>query len=255
MLVYALTAAAPAATGVAAEQIGVDIAAAGEFSVVTMFMQADPVVKGVMIILAVASVWSWAIIFDKWFQFGGLKRRAKSIQELFSSTNWSMNGLRERLRQFPRKDPHIEIHDSVVDEYQRLTEAGRTPRNADSLAERIERKASASVVSSLSRVENGLGVLASVASASPFIGLFGTVWGIMNSFRAIASEQNTNLAVVAPGIAEALFATALGLLAAIPAVIFFNKYSTDLGRYQTELEGYADELAADLSRRATDRSA
>ncbi len=246
-----IAAAVPAGTGL--EGLG-ELGVGEEFSLVSLFLMADIVVKIVMGILALMSVWSWAIALDKQLTFGALRKRARDVQEYLGSANWTLNGLRDRLRQYPRRDPHIEIHDSVIDEFQRLSESGRGLR-PDQLSERIERKASASLFQALTRAEDGLGVLASIGSAAPFIGLFGTVWGIMNSFRSIAASQDTNLAVVAPGIAEALFATALGLLAAIPAVIFFNKYSSELARYQGQLEVYADEIAADVSRRAQERGA
>jgi len=218
-----------------------------DFSFLSLFLRADLVVKTVMAILVFASVWSWTVIVDRQFAFMGLQRKAKRFERAF----WSGRSLDEMYKNIDEhaRDPMERVFISAMREWTN----GRGNLGSDlqivSLKERIDRVMALTVSRELSRAERGLGILASIASASPFIGLFGTVWGIMNSFRAIAASHDTNLAVVAPGIAEALFATALGLLAAVPAVIFYNKFSADTANYATRLEGFADELSAIFSRR------
>ncbi|PHS28069.1 MAG: protein TolQ [Robiginitomaculum sp.] len=218
-----------------------------DFSFLALFLRADMVVKTVMAILVFASIWSWTVIADRQLAFFGLRRKAKRFERAF----WSGRSLDEMYKNVDEhaRDPMERVFVSAMREWTN----GRGNLGSDlqivSLKERIDRVMALTVSRELSRAERGLGILASIASASPFIGLFGTVWGIMNSFRAIAASHDTNLAVVAPGIAEALFATALGLLAAIPAVIFYNKFSADTARYATRLEGFADELSAIFSRR------
>jgi len=218
-----------------------------DFSFLSLFLRADLVVKTVMAILVFASVWSWTVIVDRQFAFMGLQRKAKRFERAF----WSGRSLDEMYKNIDEhsRDPMERVFVSAMREWTN----GRSNLGSDlqivSLKERIDRVMALTVSRELSRAERGLGILASIASASPFIGLFGTVWGIMNSFRAIAASHDTNLAVVAPGIAEALFATALGLLAAVPAVIFYNKFSADTANYATRLEGFADELSAIFSRR------
>jgi biopolymer transport protein TolQ len=218
-----------------------------DFSFLSLFLRADMVVKTVMAILVFASIWSWTVIVDRQFAFFGLRRKAKRFERAF----WSGRSLDEMYKNIDEhaRDPMERVFVAAMREWTN----GRGNLGSDlqivSLKERIDRVMALTVSRELSRAERGLGILASIASASPFIGLFGTVWGIMNSFRAIAASHDTNLSVVAPGIAEALFATALGLLAAIPAVIFYNKFSADTTRYATRLEGFADELSAIFSRR------
>ena len=176
-----------------------------------------------------------------------LKRRAT----LFEETFWSGKTLDELSRAMAgdTRDPMARVFAAAMREYEESMKTARKDAAILSTHERIDRVMNLVVNRELSKAERGLSVLATIGSASVFIGLFGTVWGIMNSFRAIAASQNTNLSVVAPGIAEALFATALGLIAAIPAVIFYNKYSTDIDKYAGRLDGYADELSAILSRK------
>ena len=219
----------------------------GDFSFWSLFVRADWVVKLVMIILIVASIWSWAIAVDKGITMFLLKRRAK----LFEETFWSGKTLDELSRAMggDTRDPMARVFAAAMREYDESMTSPRNDAAILSTRERIDRVMNLVVNRELSKAERGLSVLATIGSASVFIGLFGTVWGIMNSFRAIAVSQNTNLSVVAPGIAEALFATALGLIAAIPAVIFYNKYSSDIDKYAGRLEGYADELSAILSRK------
>lgn len=218
-----------------------------DFSFVALFLHADIVVKAVMAILVFSSVWSWAIIFDRQFSFMGLSAQGNKFEKTFWSVR-SLDEMLERVGEKP-KDPMGRVFVAAMREWKESRGGTGTDLQVITLKERLDRVMSLRVSRELSRAERGLGVLASIGSASPFIGLFGTVWGIMNSFRAIAVSRDTNLAVVAPGIAEALFATALGLLAAIPAVIFYNKFATDTQRYATRLEGFADELSAIFSRR------
>ena len=219
----------------------------GDFSFWSLFVRADWVVKLVMLILIVASIWSWAIAVDKGITMFLLKRRAK----LFEETFWSGKTLDELSRAMggDTRDPMARVFAAAMREYDESMTSPRNDAAILSTRERIDRVMNLVVNRELSKAERGLSILATIGSASVFIGLFGTVWGIMNSFRAIAASQNTNLSVVAPGIAEALFATALGLIAAIPAVIFYNKYSSDIDKYAGRLEGYADELSAILSRK------
>jgi len=217
-----------------------------DYSFVALFLRADIIVKSVMIGLALASVWSWAIVVDKQFQLMGLRRKARRFEEDFWAGR-SLDDLDEAFARKPR-DPMSRVFAAAMAEWRDSKDAA-SEGQVLSLRERIDRVMRVAVQREISQLENGLGVLASIGSVSVFIGLLGTVWGIMNSFRSIAVSRDTNLAVVAPGIAEALFATALGLVAAIPAVIFYNKFSTDIAKYAVRLEGYADELSAILSRR------
>jgi len=210
----------------------VDVAQAVEgFSFYDLFMRADWVVKGVMGILAFMSIWSWAIAVDKSLQMRGLHGKSKVFEREFWSGR-SLDALADQFAKNPR-DPFSHTFAAGLREWKGSAPGGRVAKAAGAEAGR-----------QLNNAEAGLGILATIASAAPFVGLFGTVWGIMNAFRAIAAEQNTNLAVVAPGIAEALFATALGLLAAIPAVIFFNALSANIGKYGSRLDGFVDELSA-----------
>ena len=225
-----------------------DAAAIGDFSFLALFLRAGWVVKAVMLILAAASLWSWAIAVDKMITFHLLKKRATSFEDTF----WSGRTLEDLAAGLGAdvRDPMARVFAAAMREWNdSKNPTGRGGTTILGTQDRIDRVMSLVVNRELAKAERGMSVLATVGSASVFIGLFGTVWGIMNSFRAIAATQNTNLSVVAPGIAEALFATALGLIAAIPAVIFYNKFSSDLDRYAGRLEGYTDELSAILSRK------
>ncbi len=219
----------------------------GDFSFWSLFVRADWVVKAVMIILVAASLWSWAIAVDKAITMFLLKRRAT----LFEDTFWSGKTLDELSTGLSgdTRDPMARVFSAAMREYDESKAMPRGDATNISTRQRIDSVMNLVVNRELAKAERGMSVLATVGSASVFIGLFGTVWGIMNAFRAIAATQNTSLSVVAPGIAEALFATALGLMAAIPAVIFYNKFSADLDKYGGRLEGYADELSAILSRK------
>lgn len=221
-------------------------------TVLTLFLQADPVVKGVMLILALASIWSWGIAVDKWLQFGDLESHARKFEREF----WSGRSLDDMEDKNDRpRDALGRVYAAAAREWR---EARRTGIPGDAAAqlmlERVDRLMQAQISREMGRASRNMGVLATVGASAPFIGLFGTVWGIMNAFTNIAAQQQTNLAVVAPGIAEALFATALGLVAAIPAVIFYNKFTGDLDRFGDRLDTFSDEVAARLSRRLSERA-
>jgi biopolymer transport protein TolQ len=225
----------------------------GSISVVHMFMSADWIVKAVMIVLLVFSLWSWTIIINKGLALGTLRRRAAKFEKIF----WSGQSLDELYQQFSSRTDHpmAAVFVSALREWRRAFEGG-APREAQvaSVKDRIEKAMSVTIMRETDGLERSLGFLATVGSTAPFIGLFGTVWGIMNSFSAIAARHDTTLAVVAPGIAEALFATAMGLLAAIPAVIFYNRYVNEIGRYGTRLDAFADEFSAILSRQLDEKA-
>lgn len=216
-----------------------------DFSLFGMFAQADFVVQSVMVILLAASVWCWAIIYDKNKRLRKVKVKADNFESEFWSGN-SLEDLYERTRHNP-DHPLAMLFVSAMREWQRssTTSSGKIAMGAQ---ERIYRVMHVTVSREMERLENYLSVLATVGSTAPFVGLFGTVWGIMNSFQSIASSNNSSLAVVAPGIAEALAATAMGLVAAIPAVVAYNVISNDLGRYANRLEGFAEEFGTILSR-------
>jgi biopolymer transport protein TolQ len=224
---------------------------AEQITIWTLFLEADPVVKGVMLILAVASIWSWAVAVDKWLQFGDLEQHARKFEREFWSGR-SMDDMDDRAGDRPR-DALSRVYAAAAREWREARRAGATAEAGTLLLERVDRLMAAQVSREMGRASRNMGVLATVGASAPFIGLFGTVWGIMNAFTNIAAQQQTNLAVVAPGIAEALFATALGLVAAIPAVIFYNKFTGDLDRFGDRLDTFSDEVAARLSRRLGER--
>jgi biopolymer transport protein TolQ len=217
-----------------------------DFSMLALFLRADLVVKSVVIILFFASIWCWAIIFQKSFGIRRLNKRSSEFEKVFWSGN-SLDDLFDRISSQPR-DPMSAVFVAAMREWRRSGSPTSSGGAMVSLAERIDRVMQITVVREMDRAERYMTFLATTGSTAPFIGLFGTVWGIMNSFQSIAISKNTSLAVVAPGIAEALFATALGLLAAIPAVVAYNKLSRDLDRYAGRLETFAGEFAAILSR-------
>ena len=218
-----------------------------DLSIWGMFVNADIVVKVVIVILMLASFWSWAIIFEKSIQVRAVNRRSTKFEDSFWSGG-SVDELYDRVGKRPN-DPMSSMFASAMHEWKRVPgERKRSTAQNVTLQERVERVMHVTLSREMERLERWLGFLASVGATAPFIGLFGTVWGIMNSFSAIAVQKNTNLSVVAPGIAEALLATALGLVAAIPAVVGFNKFSNDLGRYGNRLDGFAGEFSAIMSR-------
>lgn len=224
-----------------------------DLSMWALFLRADLVVKAVMIALILASFWCWAIIFDKLLRLRQLWKRAESFEESFWSGG-SLEDLYDRIGSRPA-DPMSAIFVAAMREWRRSAAKGLTDRETArvSLPQRIDRVMNVTLGREMDILERNLGFLASVGSTAPFVGLFGTVWGIMNSFQSIAATKNTSLAVVAPGIAEALFATALGLVAAIPAVIAYNKISNELDRYAKQLENFSGEFGAILSRQLEEK--
>ena len=222
--------------------------AAHDMSAFALFMQADIVVKMVMLSLVAASIWSWTIIFQKRGLLVKLNRRANRFEDSFWSGE-ALDKIYARVKK-SKEDPMLRTFSAGMDEW-RAGVVGGIPSNQSlqaSLKQRVERSMSVAIGREMNRLESGMTFLASVASSAPFIGLLGTVWGIMNSFTAIAATNNTSLAVVAPGIAEALFATAIGLIVAIPAAIAYNVLSSKLNRYADRLEAFTDEFSAILSR-------
>jgi biopolymer transport protein TolQ len=216
----------------------------GAHSFLELFLQAHIVVKIVMVGLLLASVWSWAIIFNKIFTFRHARREADRFEQMF----WSGQSLEELYAALARDRAYsmAALFVAAMREWKRSVEGNI--RAFGGIQLRVEKVMDVTISREMERLERSLLFLATVGSTAPFVGLFGTVWGIMTSFQAIAVSKNTSLAVVAPGIAEALFATALGLLAAIPAVIAYNKFSADSARIAQRLEAFADEFAAIVSR-------
>ncbi len=230
---------------------------AESFSFLALFMRADWVVKGVMIFLGLASLWSWAVIVDKLFRFSALNRYANRFERAVSSGR-ALEDVAAEAGENPRHALPRMLQ-SAVREWRDARAKGALTgpemgTQAAFLVQRIDRVLGAQINRESQKVEEGLGSLAIVATASPFIGLFGTVWGIMNAFQAIGIQRNTNLSTVAPHIAEALFATAIGLIAAIPAYIAYNKFSTDAGKFAGRLEGFADDLLTVIQRRLAERT-
>ncbi len=224
--------------------------ATADFSFLSLFLQAHIVVKLVMIGLLAASIWGWAVIIEKSFLFGRTRREADEFERLF----WSGQSLDELYTAIsPRPTTATAaLFVAAMREWRRSID--NAPKPLAGVQHRIERVMDVTITREMDRLERRLLFLATVGSTAPFVGLFGTVWGIMTSFQSIAVSRNTSLAVVAPGIAEALFATALGLLAAIPAVIFYNKFSAEAGRFAQRLEGFCDEFLAIVSRQLDLRS-
>ena len=209
-----------------------------------LVLQADTIVKIVMLILLIASIWSWSIIIEKTKRFFLLKKQA----EAFENTFWSGESL-EKLYKEEETNPQGPLA-TVFSNSNSLS----NEKIQAGLQERIHQVMNVAVTRELENIEKNIGFLATVGSTAPFIGLFGTVWGIMNSFQSIALSKDTSLAVVAPGIAEALLATALGLVAAIPAVIAYNKLSNNLNTYALRLQNFASEFEALLSRHRSEQS-
>ena len=225
----------------------------GNISIVSLFLRADPIVKAVFVLLLLASLWSWTIIISKLIALANLRRKADKFEKVF----WSGLSLDELYMQFAKNADHpmSAVFVSALREWRKAFEGG-APREwlLPGIKERIDKAMAVTILRETDGIEKRLGFLATVGATAPFVGLFGTVWGIMNSFSAIAARHDTTLAVVAPGIAEALFATAMGLLAAIPAVIFYNKFVNDVGRYANRLEGFSDEFSAILSRQLDEKA-
>ena len=217
-----------------------------DFSMWALFARATLTVKIVMIMLIVASFWAWSIIVQKMISYRNARTKALAFDQKF----WSGEPLDALFDQIgPAPNGHSEkVFVAGMTEWRRGKDLARSETLAVSARDRIDRVMNVTVARELETAERNLGVLATIGSAAPFVGLFGTVWGIMTAFQAIAATKDTNLAVVAPGIAEALFATALGLLAAIPAVVGYNRYSAAINSYAVRLEGFTNEFAAILSR-------
>ena len=214
-----------------------------DFSMLSLFLRADLVVKTVILVLIASSIWSWTIIVSKLIAQKKLKEFENEFDEIF----WSGNSFDDLYETFNnnQNDPKSKIFCSGMEEWKK-SKKGRTQMsssNIRSLKERMNRSMLVTFNKESELIEKNLTFLATAGSTAPFVGLFGTVWGIMNSFQSIAIAQNTNLAVVAPGIAEALFATALGLFVAIPAVVAYNKISSDLSKYFLSLESFIDQFS------------
>ncbi len=209
-----------------------------------LFIKADPVVQTIMVGLFMASVWCWSIVIDKFLAFSRARRETDDFERIF----WSGQSLDELYQSMtPQKTGAMgALFVAAMREWRRSIEATAKPLAGVQM--RIERVMEVTITREMERLERRLLFLATVGAVAPFVGLFGTVWGIMNAFQRIAGAKNTSLAVVAPGIAEALFATALGLLAAIPAVIFYNGFSQSATRLSQRLEAFADEFSAIVSR-------
>jgi len=213
-----------------------------DFSLFSLFLRADLVVKSVILILIFSSIYSWAIIVSKLVRIKRLKKLDKEFDEIF----WSGNSFEDLYETFnyTQGDPKSKIFCSAISEWKKSNKSSK-PMHSDilnSLKERMSRSMHVTFNKESETIEKNITFLATAGSTAPFIGLFGTVWGIMNSFQSIAIAQNTNLSVVAPGIAEALFATALGLFVAIPAVVAYNKITSDLSKYFISLETFMDEF-------------
>ncbi|HKS86646.1 MAG TPA: protein TolQ [Pseudolabrys sp.] len=220
-----------------------------DLSLITLFWHAHWIVKTVMIGLLGCSIWVWAIAIDKTVLYNRTRRAMDRFEQAF----WSGQSLDELYRTLSTRPAHsmAALFVAAMREWKRSFEGNA--RAIGGLQMRIEKVMEVTIAREVERLEKRLLVLATVGSAGPFVGLFGTVWGIMTSFQSIAASKNTSLAVVAPGIAEALFATALGLVAAIPATIFYNKFAAEVNRQAQRLEGFADEFAAILSRQIDER--
>ena len=219
---------------------------AANLSLLGLFLQADIVVKLVMLVLLFASVWVWTIIIEKVMTLRRVSREANVFEDEFWSGG-SLDNLYEREGTDP-SNPMAAVFGAAMSEWKRTARIAGSEIGKTGVKERVDRAMGVTIMREMDRLERFMIFLASVGATAPFIGLFGTVWGIMHSFSAIAAMHNTDLAVVAPGIAEALFATAIGLVAAIPAVLAYNKISNDLARFAARLEGFGAEFSAILSR-------
>ena len=208
----------------------VGLASNTDFSITTLFLRADIIVKSVIIILIVSSIYSWAIIFEKIKLF---KKINKSTDE-FENKFWKSKSAESFYNNLPSN-----VNDPMANLFKDSMQVLLKSKRSSNLDEKMSRMLEINVEQQMEKIDKSYTFLATVGSTAPFIGLFGTVWGIMNSFQSIAISRNTSLAIVAPGIAEALFATALGLLAAIPAVVAYNKFSSDSKKYSQKLENFS----------------
>mgnify|MGYP004004537037 FL=1 len=201
-----------------------------DFSLLNLFLRADIIVKSVIIILIVCSIYSWAVIIEKFRLFKKINKSSEKFEENF----WNSKSAETFYNSLPTK-----VDDPMAVVFQDAMESLLKKKSKNNLSERMTTFLEVGIEKQMSKIDKGFTFLATVGSTAPFIGLFGTVWGIMNSFQSIAISRNTSLAIVAPGIAEALFATALGLLAAIPAVVAYNKFNTDSQKYSQKLENFS----------------
>jgi len=226
--------------------------AGGHVSLWGLFMDADIVVKLVMMGLLAASIWVWAIAFEKWMALRRVNKAADSFEDRF----WSGGSLDDLYDQEGTNPAHpmASVFAAAMGEWRRSMRVAGADIAHTSVRERIDRAITVTAQREMERLERWMVFLASVGATAPFVGLFGTVWGIMRSFSAIAAMQTTNLAVVAPGIAEALFATAIGLVAAIPAVLAYNQISNSLSRFAGRMDAFGSEFSAILSRQSEERA-
>ncbi|KAI95526.1 flagellar motor protein MotA [Rhodomicrobium udaipurense JA643] len=226
------------------------LAAAGTAHILTpleLFQQADIVVKAVMGLLILASAWGWGIIAAKSIQLAILNARAKLLLKSLAH-GVPLTDLSETFLKVKPDDPLRVVYQSMIEENKRSADLRHSAAQQESLLDRVYRVGQLASSNTLDRLKGGLQSLATIGAVSPFVGLFGTVWGIMNSFQGIAASNNTSLAVVAPGIAEALFATALGLVAAIPAVVFYNRINGNIGQFGKSLKTFVEVYGVELSR-------
>ena len=208
----------------------VGLASSADFSIVNLFLRADIIVKSVIVILIAASIYSWAIIIDKYRLFKKINKSSEEFEDKF----WKSKSAESFFNNLPAN-----IDDPMANLFKGSMQIVMKSRSKSNLSERLGSVVEVNIEKQMNVIDKNYTFLATVGSTAPFIGLFGTVWGIMNSFQQIAISRNTSLAIVAPGIAEALFATALGLLAAIPAVVAFNKFSSDSRKYSQKLENFS----------------
>ena len=208
----------------------VGLASSADFSILNLFLRADIIVKSVIIILIAASIYSWAIIIDKYRLFQKINKSSEEFEERF----WRSKSAESFYNSLPAN-----LDDPMANLFKSTMQVIMKSRSKSNLSERLSSILEVNIEKQMNEIDKNYTFLATVGSTAPFIGLFGTVWGIMNSFQSIAISRNTSLAIVAPGIAEALFATALGLLAAIPAVVAFNKFSSDSRKYSQRLENFS----------------
>jgi biopolymer transport protein TolQ len=211
----------------------VGLASNTDFSIIQLFIRADFVVKSVIVILIVSSIYSWAVIYEKIMLFKKINRSTQDFENKF----WKSKSAESFYNTLPDN-----IRDPMANMFKNSMQVLLKSKRSSNLDEKMSRMLETNIEQQMEKIENGYTYLATIGSTAPFIGLFGTVWGIMNSFQAIAISRNTSLAIVAPGIAEALFATALGLLAAIPAVMAFNKFTSDSRKYSQKLESFSKKL-------------
>ena len=211
----------------------VGLASNTDFSMIQLFIRADIVVKSVIAILIVSSIYSWAVIFEKIMLFKKINRSTQDFENKF----WKSKSAESFYNTLPDN-----IRDPMTNIFKNSMQMLLKSKRSSNLDEKMSRMLEINIEQQMEKIENGYTYLATIGSTAPFIGLFGTVWGIMNSFQSIAISRNTSLAIVAPGIAEALFATALGLLAAIPAVMAFNKFTSNSRKYSQKLENFSKKL-------------